>query len=368
VPRDVTVSAPTPGQKIKFLVSPDGVKLAYALAGQGPPLVKVANWLSHLEYDWHSPVWRHWFDFLTRRNQVLRYDARGCGLSDWSVQDLEFPALVMDLEAVVNAAGAERFALLGISQGGAIAIDYAVRHPERVSHLILYGAYAQGWERRNEPEDLREGQALTEMIRIGWGQDNPAFRQLFASLFIPEATEEQSHWFAELMHRTTEPEVAARLMESLSRIDVSDRLARVEAPTLVLHARNDARVPFDQGRLLAASIPGARFVALEGRNHILLKSEPAWARFCDAVAEFLGHEADRPEPLVASVFHELTTREADILRLVAAGASNLQIAGKLFISEKTVRNHLTSIFSKLGVTSRAQAIVMARDNGLFTTR
>ena len=361
--------SPTPEQTIQFLTAPDGVKLAYAIAGHGPPLVKTANWLSHLEFDWHSPVWQHWYDFLTRRNRVLRYDARGCGLSDWSATNLEFPALVMDLETVVNAAGTERFALLGISQGGAIAIDYAVRNPERVSHLILYGAYAQGWARRNEPEQQREGSALIEMIRIGWGQDNPAFRQLFASLFIPEATEEQSHWFAELMHRTTEPEVAARLMESLSRIDVSAQLARVRAPTLVLHARNDARVPFEQGRLLAAAIPGAQFVALEGRNHILLKSEPAWPRFCSAVAEFLGHEAAQPEPFLPKhVLSELTTRETDILRLVAGGASNLQIAGKLFISEKTVRNHLTSIFSKLGVTSRAQAIVLARDSGLYSLR
>lgn len=357
----------TPEQTIRFLTTGDGVKLAYALAGSGAPLVKTANWLSHLEFDWQSPVWRHWFAFFARHNRILRYDPRGCGLSDWTDQRLALEYYVRDLECIIDVAGAERFPVFGMSQGAAIAVEYAVRHPTRVSHLILYGGYAQGWARRNDPEQLREGTALVEMIRIGWGQDNPAFRQLFASLFIPDATEEQTHWFADLMHRTTRPEVAACILESLSQIDVSERLAQVQAPTLVLHVRNDARVPFEQGRLLAAGIPGARFVALEGRNHILLESEPAWPRFCSAVAEFLGHEAATPEPprsAAALALGELTSREMEILRLVAAGASNLQISGKLFISEKTVRNHLTSIFGKLDVSSRAQAIVLARDTGL----
>lgn len=359
---------PVPEQTIQFLTTRDGVKLAYALAGRGAPLVKAPNWLSHLEYEWQSSLWRHWFEFLAHRNRLLRFDQRGSGLSDWTAERLTFEYMVQDLSDIVDAAGFERFAVIGLSQGAAVAVEYAVRNPLRVSHLILYGGYAQGWARRGDREQTRQGSALAETIRIGWGQDNPAFRQLFASLFIPDASEEQSHWFAELMRRTTRPEIAARVLESLGTIDVSARLCEVRAPTLVLHVRNDGRCPYEQGRLLAAGIPGARFVTLEGRNHILLENEPAWARFCSAVAEFLGHETATPEPprTAANVaLGELTTRELEILRLVAAGASNLQISGKLFISEKTVRNHLTSIFDKLSVSSRAQAIVFARDAGLI---
>jgi len=353
-------------QTIHFLTTRDGVRLAYALAGSGPPLVKAPNWLSHLEYEWQSSVWRHWFEFLTRRNRLLRFDQRGNGLSDWT-ERLAFEYMVQDLADVVDAAGFERFPVIGLSQGAAVAVEYAVRNPHRVSHLILYGGYAQGWARRGDAEQQREGRTLVETIRIGWGADNPAFRQLWASLFIPDATEEQSHWFADLMRRTTPPEIAARLLEAFGTIDVTARLPEVRVPTLVLHVRNDARCPYEQGRVLAAGIPGASFVTLEGRNHIILENQQEWPRLCSAVAHFLGHESATPEPpraAAAVALGELTTRELQILRLVAAGASNLQISGKLFISEKTVRNHLTSIFDKLSVSSRAQAIVFARDVGL----
>jgi pimeloyl-ACP methyl ester carboxylesterase/DNA-binding CsgD family transcriptional regulator len=356
-----------PEQTIHFLTTRDGVRLAYAVAGSGAPLVKAPNWLSHLEYEWQSCVWRHWFEFLARRNRLLRFDQRGSGLSDWTDERLDFEHMVQDLADVVDAAGFARFPLIGLSQGAAVAVEYAVRNPHRVSHLILYGGYAQGWARRGDAEQQREGKALVETIRIGWGADNPAFRQLWAALFIPDATEEQSHWFSELMRRTTPPEIAARLLEAFGKIDVSARLAEVRVPTLVIHVRNDARCPYEQGRLLAASIPGASFVTLEGRNHILLENQPEWPRFCAAVAHFLGHEGAAPEPArgaAAVALRELTTRELQILRLVASGASNLQISGKLFISEKTVRNHLTSIFDKLHVSSRAQAIVFARDAGI----
>lgn len=353
-------------QTIHFVTSADGIRIAYATSGAGPPLVKAANWLSHLEFDWQSPVWRHWFEFLSSAHQLIRYDARGCGLSDWTDHDLDFERQVADLERVVDAAGVDRFPLLGLSQGGAVAVEYAARHPQRVTRLIIYGGYARGMWKRDE-EAARQSRALNELIRTGWGQDSPAFRQLFASLFIPDANEEQVSWFNELMVRTTLPEVAARIMEAFATVDVSQRLADVRAPTLILHIREDGRVPFEQGRILAAGIPGARFVALEGRNHILLESEPAWQRFCSAIAEFLGDAAPGPHtPRTAGAMKldELTAREFEILRLVASGASNLQISGKLFISEKTVRNHLTSIFDKLGVASRAQAIVFARDHGV----
>lgn len=353
-------------QTIRFLTTSDGVRIAYATAGEGPPLLKTANWMSHLEFDWESPVWRHWFAFLARGRRLVRHDPRGCGLSDWIDHDLGFERQVSDLERVADAAGLERFALLGLSQGGAIAVEYAVRHPERVSHLIIYGGYVRGAAHRDE-ESLRQSRALIELIRTGWGQDNPAFRQLFASLFLPEANTEQVRWFSDLMKRTTRPEVAARIMESFGTIDVSERLAQVRAPTLIIHARGDGRVPFEQGRMLAAGIPGAQFVALEGRNHILLEDEPAWARFRAVIGEFLGNRptgvAAEASPAAAAL-DELTVREREILLLLATGASNLQIAGKLFISEKTVRNHLTHIFDKLRIESRAQAIVLARDHGL----
>ncbi|HLF10787.1 MAG TPA: alpha/beta fold hydrolase [Gammaproteobacteria bacterium] len=349
-------------QTIRFLAASDGVRIAYAESGSGPPLVKAANWLSHLEFDWQSPVWRHWFSFLSSRHRLVRYDERGCGLSDWTCDDLSLDRQVADLESVVATVGLERFPLLGISQGGAIAVEYAVRHPESVTHLVLYGSYAQGPYVRGE-ERARRHRAMMELVRTGWGDDNPAFRQLFACIFIPEAKPEQVRWFGELMARTTNPHMAARILEAFATVDLTARLPHVRCPTIVLHARDDY-VPFEQGRMLAAGIPGARFSALEGRNHILLDDEPAWPRFRAAVHDFLG------ESIVGSAsagaLDDLTVREREILCLVARGHSNLLIGSKLNISEKTVRNHLTSVFDKLQVGSRAQAIVFARDHGVVS--
>jgi pimeloyl-ACP methyl ester carboxylesterase/DNA-binding CsgD family transcriptional regulator len=347
------------------------VRLAVASSGSGPVLVKSANWLSHIEFDWQSPVWRHWFRFLSTGRQLLRFDPRGCGLSDWDAPDLSHAAQVADLEAIVDAVGLQRFPLLGVSQGGAACIEYAVRHPERVERLVLYGCYAEGWAQRGE-EQRRHGEALIELIRQGWGQENPAFRQLFASLFIPDANAEQVRWFSDLMRTTTRPEIAARILESFGEINVRELLAKVRVPTMVLHARNDARIPFDQGRLLAAEIQDARFVPLESRNHILTEPEPAWRGFCEAFDDFMGTPCGgRYVAGTASDEHvpdvrvpELTARESAILKLVAQGEANGEIARRLFISEKTVRNHLTNIFGKLGVDSRARAIVFARDHGV----
>jgi pimeloyl-ACP methyl ester carboxylesterase/DNA-binding CsgD family transcriptional regulator len=348
-------------QTIRFVKASDGVRLAVGMSGKGPSLVKSANWLSHLEFDWQSPVWRHWFGFLSSHHQLIRYDPRGCGLSDWEVEDLSQAAQLRDLEAVVDAAGLERFPLLGISQGGATCIEYAVKHPERVTKLLLYGAYAEGWAQRGE-ESRRAGMALIELIRQGWWQDNPAFRQLFGSLFIPDANAEQIRWFSDLMRTTTRPSIAACIFESFGNINVRSLLAQVRVPTIVMHARADARIPLDQGRLLAAEIPEAHFVTLEGRNHILLEAEPAWDRFCECFDEFLGVSGSVAKASTVELA-ELTTRENDILHLVALGHGNAEIAKQLFISEKTVRNHLTSIFEKLGVDSRSKAIVVARDRG-----
>jgi pimeloyl-ACP methyl ester carboxylesterase/DNA-binding CsgD family transcriptional regulator len=349
-------------QTIRFIKS-DGVRLAVATSGVGAPLVKSANWLSHLEFDWQSPVWRHWFRFLSAGRQLIRFDPRGCGLSDWDVDDLSHAAQVADLEAIIDASDLDRFPLLGVSQGGAACIEYAVRHPERVSQLVLYGCYSVGWAQRGE-ESRRHNEALVELIRQGWGQENPAFRQLFASLFIPDADADQVRWFSDLMRTTTQPEIAARIIESFGQINVRALLPQVRVPTLVLHARNDARIPFEQGRMLAMEIPGAHFVTLESRNHILLENEPAWERFCEALDDFLGPPEVRVRPAEHGVLAELTARENAILKLVAQGQGNCEIAKRLFISEKTVRNHLTNIFEKLGVDSRARAIVLARDRGL----
>ena len=351
-------------QTIRFTRSVDEVRLAYAESGTGSPLVKAANWLSHLEFDWQSPVWRHWFGFFSSAHRLIRYDARGCGLSDWDVADLTLAAQVADLEAVVESAHVDRFALIGISQGGAVAVEYSIRHPERVSHLVLYGAFARGWKHRGE-EIARQYRALNELVRLGWGQENPAFRKLFATMFVPEASEEQERWFADLMRVTSEPEIAARIIEATGDIDVVDRLPAVTVPTLVIHGRDDARVPYAQGRALATTIPGAHFVTLESRNHILLESEPAWARFRTVFGEFIGEKVPEENYVARSAsFDQLTARELDILCHLARGLSNAEIAERVFISEKTVRNHLTSIFSKLDVDSRAKAIVLARDGGL----
>jgi pimeloyl-ACP methyl ester carboxylesterase/DNA-binding CsgD family transcriptional regulator len=354
-------------QTIRFIKSADGARLAVATSGSGPPLVKSANWLSHLEFDWASPVWRHWFRFLSAGRQLIRFDPRGCGLSDWDVADLSHAAQVADLEAIINASDLDTFPLLGISQGGAACIEYAVRHPERVTQLILYGCYSEGWAQRGA-ESRRHGEALIELIRQGWGQENPAFRLLFASLFIPDATNEQVRWFSDLMRTTTQPEIAARIFESFGQINVRALLPQVRVPTVVVHARDDGRIPFQQGRLLAAEIPNASFVALESRNHILIETEPAWARFCETFNDVMGIGAAPPNGSGGATapvdLVELTARENAILRLVAQGAGNGEIARRLFISEKTVRNHLTNIFEKLGVDSRSRAIVVARDRGM----
>jgi serine/threonine protein kinase/predicted ATPase/DNA-binding SARP family transcriptional activator/alpha-beta hydrolase superfamily lysophospholipase len=297
-------------QSIHFCQSPDGVRLAYATIGAGPPLVKAANWLSHLEYDWQSPIWRHWLIGLAQQHTLFRYDERGCGLSDWNVNDLSFEAWVRDLETVVDAVGVERFPLIGLSQGGPIAMAYAIRHPERVSHLILYGSYARGKLKRDlTAAQADEVETLVKLIRLGWGRENPAFRQVFTSMFIPDATLEQYRWFNDLQRASASPENAARIVEGFNMIDVRHLAAQLNIPTLVLHARGDMRIPFEEGRLLASLIPDARLVTLESHNHILLEHEPAWQRFLSEVHQFLAtpdrsnrhrapaHPIDSPHPI-----------------------------------------------------------------------
>lgn len=272
-------------QEVHLHMTDDGVSLAYSMIGEGQPLVKAANWMNHLEFEIHNPPWQHWWATLSAQNQLIRYDQRGNGLSDWNVDNLTFDYFVSDLESIVDAIEIDRFALLGISQGCAVSVAYAVRHPERVSHLILYGGYVQGW-RKQGPDAEKRGEAFATLIEQGWGQDNPAFRQLFTSMFMPEATQEQMDAFNELEKLSVSQDNALRLHHAFGDVDVLELLPQVSVPTLVLHCQNDARAPFASGRAFAAGIPNAQFVALEGKNHIIRPNEPAWQRFLEEVQSF----------------------------------------------------------------------------------
>lgn len=344
-------------QKIRFCTAADGVRLAYASVGEGPPLVKASNWLTHLEYDGQSPIWLPWIEALSRGRTYIRYDARGCGLSDRDPAEVSFERWVNDLESVVDALGLERFALLGISQGGAIAIAYAVRHPERVSHLVLYGAFARGRLMRGLGQAMVEESLLySKLVQIGWGSEDEAFRQVFTSQFIPDGTLEQFRAFDRLQRVSASPGQAVASMNASALVDVSELARRVACPTLVMHSRRDQRVSFEEGRLIASLIPGARLVPLETRNHVLLDGEPAFRRFIEEVDAFLPRGP-------GGAFRDLTVRERELLEFLARGLDNHQIAAHMELSEKTVRNHVSSIFAKLGADSRGQAIVMAREAG-----
>jgi DNA-binding winged helix-turn-helix (wHTH) protein/pimeloyl-ACP methyl ester carboxylesterase len=279
--------APAKRQEVQFCATPDGVTIAYSKVGKGLPLVKAGNWLNHLECDWESPVWSHLLHWMADRWQLVRYDTRGNGLSDWNVDDITFESMVCDLETVVDAAGLDSFILFGASQGCAVSIAYAIKHPERVSKLVLYGGFARGRRVRGTDADIEQADAMLTLMRTGWGSENPAFRQVFTSLFVPSGTPEQIHWFNELQRKTTSPENAARIRYVSDIINIESKLPLVKTPTLVLHCRNDAVQPFEEGRLIAASIPDCRFVGLEGENHLILESDTSWPRFTSEVEAFL---------------------------------------------------------------------------------
>ncbi|MFY9954883.1 alpha/beta fold hydrolase [Bradyrhizobium sp.] len=272
---------------VQFCRTSDDVRIAYACVGDGPPVVWAAHWLSHLAFGWESPVWRHWTEEFAKDHSFVHYDERGNGLSDWDTPAFSVDAFVRDLEAVVDALGLDRFALIGSSKGGPTAMAYAARHPERVSHLVLYGAVAQGWRVRGNSAEIERHEAIITLTRQGWAQDNPAIRQILTSLLLPDATREEMGWFNDLQRISASAENAARLQQSTGDVNVLDLLPGIVAPTLVLHCRDDACMPFEQGRLIAGRIPRARLVPLESRNHVLLPRDPAWVAFVSEVRRFL---------------------------------------------------------------------------------
>lgn len=347
-------------QYVRYTRVGDGTRIAWAESGGGPVVVKAANWLTHLEYELESPVWKHWIEFFSAHTRFVRYDERGCGMSEWRPGALSLEQWAADLSSVIDAAEpVGPVTLLGISQGAATCLHYAIRHPERVSGLILYGGYALGALKRGAPGAEAAFRAMVDLARFAWGRDNPTFRQVFTSRFIPGGTQQQLDWFNDLCLKTTTGEIVASLLEARGVVDVSASLGEVRVPTLVLHARNDEVIPVEQGRLLASGIPGSEFVELDSRNHILLEHEPAWQRFQEAVLAFLQPTRAAGSPAFAA----LSPREREVLSLMADGLSNTEIADRLRISEKTVRNHASNLFDKLGVWSRTQAIVFARDHG-----
>jgi pimeloyl-ACP methyl ester carboxylesterase/DNA-binding CsgD family transcriptional regulator len=363
-------------QEIRFCTASDNTRLAYAKVGQGPPLVKVANWLGHLEYEWESPVWRPWLDAWSRGFTLYRYDQRGCGLSDLDVTDFSFNALVGDLEAMVDHAGLEKFDLYGMSQGGPVAIAYAAKHPERVNKLIVYGGYLQGSIHQNStPKQIEDAEMDLKILKLSWGTDNPAYRQVSTTKMIPEASPEQYRWFNEWQRISTTAENAVRLQQTFNEVDVRGFAKSIQVPTLVLHSKNDAAIPFEEGRLVAANIPGARLISIDSKNHVLLSTELGWSHFWREFYDFLGvgtefvvHEEHTLTSLHDKILLELSPREQEVIRLLAKGYQNPEIAKKLVLSEKTVRNYISNIYAKLHIKSRGEAIILARESGLVTDK
>jgi pimeloyl-ACP methyl ester carboxylesterase/DNA-binding winged helix-turn-helix (wHTH) protein len=284
-------------QRIRFCRTADGERLAYATVGDGPPLLRAAHWITHLDYEWESPVWRHWMEGLSRHHSLIRYDERGCGLSDHDPYDVSLESFVHDLETVVDDLGLERFPLMGLSQGGPVAIEYAYRHPERVSRLVLVGAFIKGRRARAlEPRDHQEFEMQRDLIRLGWGRDEHAFRLYFSSVFMPDADPQLWTDFAELMRRTTSAENALRLFDACLDMDVTEAATALDVPTLILHGREDERIPFEQGLALASRIRGSRLVPLDTRNHLMRPDEPAWGHFLREVDAFLAEDESTSSP------------------------------------------------------------------------
>ncbi len=345
-------------QQVQFCKSFDGAGIAYAVTGQGPTVVMLPSWLTHLDFQWRNLAWRPWLDALSQRYRLVRYDPRGCGLSDHSIDNLTFETWVRDFEALVDALDLNDFSLIGICQGGPTAIEFAARQPGRVNRLVLYGTYARGRNRRAVPLEPEKARVMLEMMQLGWAREDLSFLSVFASQFQPGGSAEHLRAWCELQRAATSPTNAAELTRVMFDLDVLASAARVDCPTLVAHCERDVAVPVEEGRLLAQTIPGARFVAFDSPNHFMLADEPAWASFLETLQEFLPPGEGAP-----GAFSGLTARERELVELLARGLDNHQIAAHLGISEKTVRNHVSNVFAKLEVESRGQAIVAAREAG-----
>jgi pimeloyl-ACP methyl ester carboxylesterase len=362
----VAAGAPPMQQRIAFVRSKDQTNIAYALSGQGAPLVRAGTWMTHVQHDWDSPVWSHWLRFMSSRHTLVRYDPRGCGLSQACVENIRFEDWVDDLEAVVDHLELESFPLFGMSQGAAVAAEYALRHPERVQHLTLYAPVVTGWHGL-ESENAKHWYAIEQLVKTGWGNSSMAFQSMFAHLFLPDSPPENKHHYAELQRKSATQDVAARFMDALGKLRLFPRLKQITVPTLVMQISRDQVVDPNSAIGIAAEIAGSEFVSIDSRNHVLLEHEPGWEEF---KAAFMRHvpggsvAARSSTPAQSQLLEQLSKREQEILREIARGCNNKQIADNLFISEKTVRNHITNIFEKLGVTSRAQALLLAKESGL----
>jgi len=350
-----------PGQQIRFCHGKDGVRLAWAQHGSGPPLMVVSCWLSHLQYDWRSPVWRHFLEDIGAFATMVRYDERGFGMSDWDIADFSLEARFADLEAVVDATGYERFAVLGMSGGSSVALAYAARRPERVTRLILNGTVC-GRPPTFEGERSAEEETFRSMIRVGWAKEDPLFRRVFTRIFIPGASEEQMQWFDALQRSSTSPENAVASRLARQAVDIVEEIPRISAPTLILQSIGDRSTTFDNAVEVAGLIPDARLVELQSDNHILLEDDPAWPIAVEEIRTFM--EPDRAAHVAAggALHHEpLTTRELDVLRAAARGLDNDAIAAELGLSPRTVERHLSNAYGKLGVTGRAARAAAVAD-------
>ena len=348
-------------QDIRFCTTPDGVRLAMALYGSGPPLVRVATWFTHIERDPASAHARHWIQELSRRHTYVTYDMRGCGMSSRHVDDVSAQAWVRDLETVVDSLGLERFPLLGISQGAAIAVDYAQRHPERVSHLVLLGGFASSYFSAHEPPPrvLEEAETLIKLVELGWGQGSPALRRVFVAKFLPRGSAEMHDAFDAYSNLTAEPAMAARCMRVMFSMDVREQASQLSCPTLVMHVTGDQVVTFNQGRRLASLIPSSRLLPLPGDNHVPLEDDPAWPMVVDEMRRFLGDAGAPAAPA------RLTARQRQVLRLVAAGRTDKQVARELQLSPRTVEMHVAGALRALGCATRAEAVHAAGQGGLL---
>lgn len=356
------------GSRIRFFTTSDGVRIACAVTGSGPPLVRVSGWMTHIERDRHGPVWGHWWRELSRRHQLIQFDVRGTGMSDRDAPDVGLSGWLRDLDAVLAGTGVERAPFVGICHGGALAAAYAARRPERVRRLVLINSYAIGALAGAGGAPAREqAETLERLIRVGWGDRNAAFREVFSRLVLPASDPSRVAWLGETERLTATPEVAARMWRGFHSLDIRESLPRIAAPTLVAHVRGDSLVPFEAGRRLASAIPDARFLPLDGDNHVLMPEDEAWPVFVRELRAFLAEDGP-PEEAGAADFDGLTRRERAVLDLVAQGRSNAEIAGSLGIATKTVRNHVTSILHKLDTASRSQVIVRARDAGFGRER